>query len=206
MNQPTDQPQPWTHVGTAWTNGQPFLALDATLLPAWRGYSEDHYDRLVTLGPEITSIPVGTGAAALVSTDGTVYDEGWLEIYRADGPRIAVIQASGPDCAAALHAALAYTADQDELCDTVTVSSGTLVLLDACIDGEGEYSAPILPENPRPTPTDRPRYDAQLAETGGLRLTVPPDIYRLSVRWLTKVPGTDFYFARWILQPAGEAN
>lgn len=126
----------------------------------------------------------------------------WLHLarIRADGPQIAVVQAAGPDYAAALSAALAYPDDQDEPGDSITISSGTLILLDACIDGEGEYSAPLLPENPGPTPTHRPRFDTRLAETGGLRLTVPPSTYCLSVRWLTEVPGTDVYFARWILR------
>jgi hypothetical protein len=190
----------WVHVGTAWTNGQPFLALDADSLPHWRGYSDEHYDRLVHLGPEVTSVTVGAATAALVSTDGTVYDEGWLEFYRADGPRIAVVQAAGPDYAPALDAALAYHDDQDEAGDAIAVSSGTLVLLDACIDGEGEYSAPILPETPGSTPTHRPGFDAAVAGAGGLRLSVPPGVYRLSVRWRTEVPGTDICFARWILQ------
>ena len=191
----------WTHIGTVWTNGQPFLALDASLLPAWRGYSDEHYDLLVDLGPEVTSIAVGRGTAALISTDGTVYDEGWLQVYRAEGPSIAVVQAAGRDYAQALTTALAYPAGEDELGDTVDIASGTLVILDACIDGDGQYSAPIPPANSGPSPTQWPRYDNELAETGGLRLTAPPGTYRLSVRWLTEVPGTDVCFARWILQP-----
>ena len=191
----------WTHVGTLWTNGQPFLALDSALLSAWRGYSDEHYDRLVHRGPEVTSIAVDTGTAALISTDGTVYDEGWLQVYRADGPRIAVVQAAGRDYAKALATALAYPAAEDEPGDTVSITSSTLVILDACIDGDGEHSAPILPEAPGPSPTHWSRYGTEFAETGGLRLTVPPSTYRLSVRWLTEVPDTDVCFARWILQP-----
>jgi hypothetical protein len=42
--------------------------------------------------------------------------------------------------------------------------------------------------------------DDELAETGSLRLDAPADTYRLSLRWLTEVPGTDVCFARWILQ------
>jgi hypothetical protein len=191
----------WTHIGTVWTNGQPFLALDESLLPAWRGYSDEHYDRLVHLGPDVTSVTVGPGTAALISTDGTVYDEGWLQVYRADGPRIAVVQAAGRDYAQALTTALEYPDNEDEPGDTVGITSGTLVLLDACIDGAGEYSAPIQSEAPGPSPTHWPRYDNELADTGGLRLNAPTDTYRLSVRWLTEVPGTDVCFARWILQP-----
>src|SRR5262245_3079696 len=29
----------WTHVGRLWTNGDPFLAVDATLRDAWLGFS-----------------------------------------------------------------------------------------------------------------------------------------------------------------------
>ena len=40
-------PRTWTHVGRCWTNGEPFLVLDADLLPHWRGASDNAYEALV---------------------------------------------------------------------------------------------------------------------------------------------------------------
>jgi hypothetical protein len=33
-----------------WTNGEPFLAMDADLRPAWRGFSNDQFEQVVELG------------------------------------------------------------------------------------------------------------------------------------------------------------
>lgn len=41
----------WVHVGRVWTNGEPFLALDAALREAWHGFSDDEFDQIVELGP-----------------------------------------------------------------------------------------------------------------------------------------------------------
>ena len=40
---------PWEHIGRLWTNGDPFLAVDAALRSAWRGFSNDDYDLVVAL-------------------------------------------------------------------------------------------------------------------------------------------------------------
>lgn len=66
---------PWVHVGPVsrpWTNGEPFLAVDAALRGAWRGYSNDDCEQVITLGWQVTSVPVGTGRAVLVGGDGVV--------------------------------------------------------------------------------------------------------------------------------------
>ncbi|YCK32839.1 hypothetical protein ACNF49_01660 [Actinomadura sp. ATCC 39365] len=40
------------HLGRLWTDGDPFLAVDASLRGAWRGFSGNQYDDIVDLGPE----------------------------------------------------------------------------------------------------------------------------------------------------------
>src|SRR5690349_18129849 len=40
----------WTHVGRLWTNGNLFLAVDATLRDAWLGFSQDQYTQVAGLG------------------------------------------------------------------------------------------------------------------------------------------------------------
>src|ERR1700739_4362046 len=69
---------PWVHVGRLWTNGEPFLAVDATLRSAWHGFSNDDYDQIVTLGQQDTSVPVGAGRGLLVGADGIVRDDSWM--------------------------------------------------------------------------------------------------------------------------------
>ncbi|MCW2886979.1 MAG: hypothetical protein JWL58_3841 [Streptosporangiaceae bacterium] len=89
----------WTHVGRVWTNGEPFLAMDAPLREHWRGGTDwDAYDKLCRLGWEVTTMPMGPGDAAIVSTDGVVGDEGWLEVFTTnERDALAVVQVSGPD-------------------------------------------------------------------------------------------------------------
>lgn len=61
-----------------------FLALDAELLPAWRGSSGDVFEEVVVpLDQDVTSLPVGAGTAALIATAPFVSDEGWLKVFRA---------------------------------------------------------------------------------------------------------------------------
>ncbi|WP_449062846.1 hypothetical protein [Planomonospora algeriensis] len=103
------------HTGRLWTNGDPFLAVDASLRGAWRGFSDNQYDDIVDLGPEDTNIQVGVGWAALVGADGVVRDDSWMEVFQAEDGGIAVVQASGPDYPHVLAEALRYpdTADED---------------------------------------------------------------------------------------------
>ena len=87
--------EPWTHIGRLWSNGEPFLAIDARLRGAWLGYSNDDFDRIVDLGAEPTGLPVGTVDAALIGGDGVVRDDSWIEVFESGHGAIAAVQASG---------------------------------------------------------------------------------------------------------------
>ena len=107
--------EPWIHIGRLWTNGEPFLAVDAALRDAWRGFSDDHYfDQVVELAPDETSIPVGGGRAVLVGGDGVVRDDSWMEVFTSVDGAIAIVQASGSDYPQTLADALAYPRTADE--------------------------------------------------------------------------------------------
>jgi hypothetical protein len=105
----------WVHIGRLWTNGEPFLAVDAALRDAWHGCSnDDEFDQLVELGPENTSIPVGAGRAVLVGGDGVVRDDSWIEVFEAASGLVAIVQAAGPDYPGALARALDHPDAEDE--------------------------------------------------------------------------------------------
>lgn len=191
----------WTHVGRCWTNGEPFLAMDAQLLPGWRGETDQAYERLVPrLGEELTSVPVGDGAAGLLLTDPAIGDEGWLEVFHADDDAVAVVQASADDYPAVLSAALDYPESDDQAGDVIDVPSGRLAFVSAALDGEGPQGAPLSPEDPGPLPTSA-AYRPAVDDAGGPVVSVPPGPFRLSVRWSTEFY-EDALFARWILTPA----
>jgi hypothetical protein len=95
----------WVHIGRLWTNGEPFLAVDAAIRGAWQGSSNDDYDQVVTLSLEDTSIPVGTGRALLVGADGVVRDDSWMEVLESEAGLVAIVQAAGPDYPGALAGA-----------------------------------------------------------------------------------------------------
>lgn len=195
-------PRTWIHVGRSWTNGEPFLALDAELLPSWRGSSDDVFEEVVVpLDQDVTSLPVGAGRAALIATDPFVSDEGWLEVFRSADARgdlsVAVVQAGGPDYPAVLAAALAHAEEDGEPGDRVTVPSGRLAFLSAALDGTGEMGAPMSPERPGPVP-DSQDYDADDDAAGGPLLDVGPRTFRLTVRWLVDIDD-ESGFARWLL-------
>ena len=42
---------PRVHIARLWTNGDPFLAVDASLRSAWHDITKDDYDRVVGLSP-----------------------------------------------------------------------------------------------------------------------------------------------------------
>ncbi|SOD97396.1 hypothetical protein [Blastococcus haudaquaticus] len=194
-------PRTWSHVGRCWTNGEPFLALDADLLGEWFGMSGGAYERLVPdLSYEKTSVPIGRGSAALVLTDGDVGDEGWLEVFRDDDGAIAIIQAGGPDYPGILGAALAHPTDDDEDGDSLSVPTGRLALISAALDGWGPDGAPLAPESSGPAPTSS-EYDAAADDAGGPLLRVLPGTYRLSIRWMVELDD-ESAFARWLLTPA----
>lgn len=193
-------PRTWIHVGRCWTNGEPFLAMDADLLPLWRGSSDNVFEEVVVpLDQDVTSLPVGTGTAALIGTDPEVSDEGWLEIFRSDDARsdVAVVHAGGPDYPSVLAAALAHPEEDGEPGDRFAVPSGRLAILSAALDGTGEMAARLAHERPGPLP--RSDEDDPEADDGeGAMLDVGPRAYRMSVRWMVRLD-EESAFARWLL-------
>lgn len=194
-------PRTWTHVGRGWSHGEPFLALDADLLPHWRGMSESTYERLAAeLTYETTSVPVGAGAAGLILTDPEVVDEGWLEVFRADDGSVAIVYAGGPDYARVLAAALAHPTEDDEPGDPVRVPSGRLALISAALDGTGPDGAPLAVETPGPLPTSFD-YDERVDREGAPLLDVGPRTFELSICWMVEIDDENA-FARWLLTSA----
>ncbi|RBY90121.1 hypothetical protein DQ244_11635 [Blastococcus sp. TBT05-19] len=190
-------PVAWTHVGRFWTNGEPFLALDETLLPEWRGMSGQAYEALVPrLDYELTGVPVGSGTAAIVLTDPEIGDEGWLEVFRADDGSVAVVQANADDYRGTLELALRFPVTGDQAGDPVAVPSGRLAFISAALDGTGDDGALLMPESPGPTPhTDD--LDDDVLDPGSPLLVVPPGTFGLSVLWRTEL-AEDAAFARWL--------
>ncbi|MFD2093736.1 hypothetical protein [Blastococcus deserti] len=191
-------PPTWTHVGRCWTNGEPFLAMDAGLLAHWRGMSDSAYEELVPhLGYETTSVRVGPGSAGLILTDPEVGDEGWLEVFRSPDGSVAIVQAGGPDHRGVVAAALAHPTDGDQPGDPVEVPSGRLALISAALDGTGPDGASLSRERPGPTPSSA-AYDADVDDAGAPLLEVGARTLRLSVRWMVELGG-EAVFARWLL-------
>jgi hypothetical protein len=190
---------PWEHIGRLWTNGDPFLAVDAALRRAWRGFSNDDYDLVVTLRPEQdTSVPVGAGRGILVGADGVVGDDSWMEVFTTKLGSIAVVQASGPDYPGILARALAYPVQDDHDGDTLTVDSGQLAIFSAAADGTGRYSGPWTSAQPGPVP-EVPGPPSGGPDPG-LLIAVPRNRYSFNVRWHTW-PDENHCFARWLLIP-----
>jgi hypothetical protein len=188
----------WVHVGRLWTNGEPFLAVDAALRDAWRGFTEDHFGQIIGLGPNETSVPVGAGSALLVGADGVVRDDSWVEVFVGGGGTIAVVQASGSDYRYVLAEALGYPDAEDGLGDVLIVGSGKLAIFSAAADGAGPYSVPLLPAEPGPVPAVHGPPSPQTDP--GLLLTSADTAYQLKVRWYTELDD-DSCFARWLLTP-----
>src|SRR5689334_12171310 len=115
----------WVHIGRLWTNGDPFLAVDAAFRSAWRGFSEEQYDEIVHLGPQHTSVAVGAGRAVLVGADGVVGDDSWMEVFEAEDGALAVVQAAGLDYRQVVASALAYPDTDDDEGDLLVVDSRT---------------------------------------------------------------------------------
>ncbi len=187
------------HAGRLWTNGDPFLAVDASLRGAWRGFSDDQYDDIVDLRPEDTSIPVGAGWAVIVGADGVVRDDSWMEVFQAEDGSIAVVQASGPDYPCVLTEALRYPDTDDEDGAPLIVHSGEIALFSAACDGTGSHSQPLVPARPGPVPPvhGRPSHAAD----PGLVITTTYTTFAFKVRWYTQLDG-ESCFARWLLIPA----
>jgi hypothetical protein len=188
----------WIHVGRLWTNGEPFLAIDAALRDAWQGCANDEFDKVIGLGPQGTSIAVGAGRAAFVGGDGVVRDDSWIEVFAAASGIVAIVQACGPDYPDALARALGYPDADDEDGDTLKVSSGELAIFSAVFDGAGPYSVPLLLAQPGPVPPVHgpPSHKAD----PGLVFSTVHTGYKLKVRWYTELD-RDNCFARWLLIP-----
>ncbi|GAA0391431.1 hypothetical protein GCM10009530_48400 [Microbispora corallina] len=188
----------WVHVGRLWTNGDPFLAVDASLRGAWRGFSDDQYDDIVEIGQEVTSIAVGSGRAVLVGADGVVRDDSWMEVFQAEDGGIAVVQASGPDYPRVVNEALHYPDTDDEVGDPLIVSSGELALFSAACDGAGPYAASLVPARPGPGPLEYGRPSNE--DDPGLLITTTYTTFGFKVRWYTLLDEENC-FARWLLTP-----
>jgi hypothetical protein len=132
----------WLHIGRLWTNGEPFLAVDAAIRGAWHGFSNDDYDQVVALSWENTSVPVGTGRAVLVGADGVVRADNWMEVFESEAGVVAIVQAAGPDYPGVLARALGYPAADDQDGDAIAVGSGELAVFSAADDGAGPCSGP----------------------------------------------------------------
>ena len=192
----------WVHVGRLWTNGDPFLAVDAALRHAWHGYSNDDYDQVVLLGWQDTSVPVGAGRAVLAGADGVVRDDSWIEVFATGTGLVAIVQASGPDYPDVLARALGYPVTDDQDGDALKAGSGELAIFSAAIDGTGPYSGPFVNARPGPVP---PGHGPPSREVDpGLLISVRHTEYKLKVRWYTRLD-EDNCFARWLLIPA-QAN
>jgi hypothetical protein len=189
---------PWIHVGRLWTSGEPYLAVDATLRDAWRGFSNDEYDQVVRLSVQETSVTVGTGRGLVVGADGVVRDDSWIEVFQAASGAVALVQASGPDYPGALTAALDYPDAEDQEGDTLKVGSGELAVFSAAEDGAGPYSMPLLTVRPGPVPAAHGRPSEGMDQ--GLLFSTAQTAYRLKVRWYTRID-EDSCFARWLLIP-----
>jgi len=182
-----------------WTNGEPLLAVDAGQAAAWRS---DRFEELIGLGADRDLIPVGDGMAAIICGDGSVNDEGWIEVFSAGQDRLAFVHAAGAPYGRVLHDALAYPASQDVAGGPVPLPSGQLVLFSAAMDGAGQHSVPLAWAAPGPTPhAYQPvSSDTPAAEVlAGLAVSVRSGTYRLRVRWRTDLP-YDAAFARWLLR------
>lgn len=192
----------WAHIGRLWTNGEPFLAVDAPLRGTWHGYSNDDYEQVTTLGWQDTSVPVGTGRALLVGGDGVVRDDSWIEVFETETGLVAIVQASGPDYPDVLARALGYPAAEDQDGDGLKVSSGELTIFSAAIDGTGPHSGPLV--NAKPGPVPPVHGPPSRGVDPGLLISTSHTGYKLKVRWHTKLD-EDNCFARWLLIPV-QAN
>jgi hypothetical protein len=195
---------PWVHIGRLWSNGDAFLAVDAPLREAWRGFSEEHYDRVIEMTLQETGIPVGSGRAVIVATDGVVRDDTWIEVLQSDVGSLAFVQASGPDYRRAVLGGLTYPDAEDQNGDTLTVPSGELAIFSAAVDGVGQYSAPLLSGRPGSVPLEHAPPTPGDVEAG-LLLSVRSPAYRLKVRWYSRLD-QDSCFARWLLIPTEDRD
>jgi hypothetical protein len=195
---------PWTHIGRLWSNGEPFIVIDAERRGAWRGSSGNDFERVVTLGYDDTTLTVGDATAAVVGADGEVGDEGWAEVFRSVHGAIAFVQAIGPEYARALDAALDHPDMDDHAGGEVAVATGELAVFTSALDGAGDQSSALSPERPGPAPVVKGAPSSE-AEPGLLISAGDTATFQLKVRWCTELDD-ESYFARWLLIPAGTGS
>jgi hypothetical protein len=189
----------WTHLGRLWTNGDPYLAVDAEVRHRWLGYTADEYfDRIVDLGPDETHIMLGDEAAAVVGADGIVGDDSWMEVFSSTDGTIAVVQASGDDYRQTLDAALRYPGASGDPDPLIKIPSRELAIFSAACDGAGEYAMKLVPAEAGQAPAEHgpPSPDNDT----GLLVRVPSTTYRVRALPYTELAGSGC-FARWLLVP-----
>ncbi|MEV4624353.1 hypothetical protein AB0J74_37310 [Asanoa sp. NPDC049573] len=195
---------PWRHVGRVYTNGQQFLVLDVRLLRAWRA-TDEQVDELVELGQQVTTLPVGGGVAGIVAVDGSVTDEGWLEVFQRGPDRIAVVQGSGRPYRDVMVGALSHSITPSQADDAVIeIGSGELALWDSALDGAEDSDTGLHRAVAGKLPSDhRPLHAGSPLPPAGLCIPVRPGSYQLMVCWRTEL-GDDACFARWLLMRRNE--
>jgi hypothetical protein len=189
----------WEHVGRLWTNGEPFLAVDAEIRSAWRGFSDDTYfDQVVHMGPEDTGISVGTRRGVLVGIDAALSDEGWVEVLVSDDGSIALLYAAGATYRRILEAALAYPHDDDQRGETLEVPSRRLSIFSSALDGGGPHSVPFVEAQQGAMPVDEGV--PTRGDDPGILISTGATRYQLKIRWYTELD-EDRVFARWLFIP-----
>lgn len=189
---------PWRHVGRIYTNGQQFLLLDTGLLGHWRA-TDEQIEELLELGSRVTTLPVGDGTAGIVAADGSINDEGWLEVFQRGPDHVAVVQGCGSPYRDVMVRALSYPTTTRA--DDAHIEIGDeLVLWDSALDGAEDAGTGLhhagarrLPPGPQPLHAGSPLPPA------GLRIPVRSGTYRLEVHWRTEL-GDNACFARWLLK------
>lgn len=185
----------WTHVGRVWSNGEPFLALDAGSRGAW---SEDDFEAKIIESGQVPDIPVGPVRAVMIG-DGTVRDDSWIEVFqRADGA-VAFVQTGGEGDYPGLLARALDSPAVDEDGSDIAVGSGQLAVFSSAADGEGEAAMPLVVARAGAVPSEH-GWPSEGIDSGLLIGTGGVTSYRLQVTWHTELAGEPWgVFARWLL-------
>jgi hypothetical protein len=186
----------WVHVGRLYTNGDVFLAMDATLRASWRGHTDDAYDEVCDLDDDVISIPVGRGRAALIAIDGRPNDEGWIEVFTSGRDTIAFVFAAGQDYPTTLAAALDRQHQEGWGGDVIALHSGRLAVFSAAFDGVGPCSSEFVPARPAPVPDAAAPMSPD--PDPGVVLELEPGDYRFDVEPYVEL-SDDLRFGRWTL-------
>ncbi|TQS46220.1 hypothetical protein FL583_05020 [Cryptosporangium phraense] len=189
----------WQHIGRLWTNGEPYLAIDADSRHHWLGFSQDEYfDRIVDLNDDQTAIAVGPETAAVVGADGVVRDDSWKEVFESADGTIAIVQASGDDYRQTVAAALKHVGDPTGPSALINVGSGEIAIFSAASDGTGHNSMTLLPARAGETPSE---HGSPTSEPDtGLLVTAWAPQYRVDIWTYTELDDSSC-FARWLLVP-----